>query len=153
MSVGFGIVGSGLMAGVYANALTDDTDNTRLVGISVSRPAARLQNDIADMANEAAALIGVDTRVTPEDYEITDAFVGPRYGVVTAEGMDALRLTARTEGILLDPVYTGKAMAGLIGLARKDFFAGSDGVCFWHTGGGPALFAYEDDVLRAASGK
>jgi 1-aminocyclopropane-1-carboxylate deaminase/D-cysteine desulfhydrase-like pyridoxal-dependent ACC family enzyme len=129
------------------------TRNPRFVGISVSRPAARLQNDIADMANEAAALIGVDTRVTPEDYEITDAFIGPRYGVVTAEGMDALRLTARTEGILLDPVYTGKAMAGLIGLARTDFFAASEGVCFWHTGGGPALFAYEDDVLRACSGK
>ena len=67
--------------------------------------------------------------------------------------LDAMRVTARTEGILLDPIYTGKAMSGLIGLAREDAFAGSDGVCFWHTGGLPALFAFEDEIMESLSAR
>ena len=61
---------------------------------------------------------------------------------------EAVKLLARTEGILLDPVYTGKAMAGLIDLVRKGFFPGDSRVLFVHTGGSPALYVYQDVVLR-----
>ncbi|NMC82886.1 MAG: D-cysteine desulfhydrase, partial [Armatimonadetes bacterium] len=60
--------------------------------------------------------------------------------------LEAIYMTGRTEGLLLDPVYTGKAMAGLIGLARQGRFANSKGVAFWHTGGFPSLFAFENEV-------
>lgn len=120
----------------------------RLVGVSVSRSLPRLGSLISDMANEIAEMLEVETRVAPDDYDITDAFVGPRYGVASAPGLEAVELTARKEGILLDPVYTGKAMAGLIGLAREKRFDGAEGVVFWHTGGLPALFAFEEDLIR-----
>lgn len=123
----------------------------RLIGVSVSRSLQRLGSVIADMANDIADLLGISMRVTPDDYEMTDAFVGPRYGVASGAGLDAIRLVGRTEGILLDPVYTGKTMAGLIGLSREHRFAGSGGVVFWHTGGLPGLFAFERDFLRRRS--
>jgi D-cysteine desulfhydrase family pyridoxal phosphate-dependent enzyme len=146
-------VGSCGTAAGLALGLKMFTRNTRLVGISVSRNVSRLTVSIPDLANEVAVLLGVDTRVGPDDVELTDAFVGPRYGVPSDAGLDAMRVTARTEGILLDPIYTGKAMSGLIGLAREDAFAGSDGVCFWHTGGLPALFAFEDEIMESLAAR
>jgi D-cysteine desulfhydrase family pyridoxal phosphate-dependent enzyme len=141
-------VGScGTIAGL-ALGLKMFTRGIRLIGISVSRNVNNMTVNIPAMANEAADLLGVDTRVTAEDVELTDAFVGPRYGVPSDAGLEAMRLTARTEGILLDPIYTGKAMSGLIGYARDDAFAASEGVCFWHTGGLPALYAFNDEIER-----
>jgi D-cysteine desulfhydrase len=72
-----------------------------------------------------------------------DEWVGPGYSLPTPEMIEAVRLMARLEGILMDPVYTGKAMAGLIGLIRRGQFAKSDNVLFVHTGGSPALYAYQ----------
>jgi D-cysteine desulfhydrase len=141
-------VGSCGTAGGLTLGLKLFLPHVRMVGISVSRSVERLQNHIADKANEAAELLGVPERVKPDDYYVTDAWVGPRYGVPTDEAIAAIRLMARTEGILLDPVYTGKSMAGLIGLNRDGFFKDSKGVCFWHTGGLPALFAFEAEMLR-----
>lgn len=145
-------VGSAGTAAGLALGLKMFTPRTRMVGVSVSRSVPRLNNLIADMANEIAEMIGVEERVTPDDYDLTDAFVGPRYGVPSAEALSAIRLTAQTEGILLDPVYTGKAMSGLIGLAHEGRFSGSEGVVYWHTGGMPALFAFEEDVVSFAGG-
>ena len=142
-------VGSSGTAAGLALGLKMFTRNVRLVGISVSRNVTRLTTNIPDMANEVAALIDVDTRVSEEDVDLTDAYVGARYGVPSTAGMEAMRLTARTEGLLLDPIYTGKAMSGLIEMARQGSFAASDGVCFWHTGGLPAIFAFDEEVSRA----
>ena len=72
-------------------------------------------------------------------------YIGPGYGRPTPEMVEAVTLTARHEGILLDPVYTGKGMAGLIGLVRAGYFGPDDNVVFVHTGGSAALFAYEDE--------
>ena len=76
-----------------------------------------------------------------------DEYVGPGYSRPTPEMAEAVQMLARLEGILLDPVYTGKTMAGLIGLTRKDFFKDDENVLFLHTGGSPALYAYRNDVL------
>jgi D-cysteine desulfhydrase len=72
-----------------------------------------------------------------------DEWVGPGYSLPTAEMIEAVRLLARLEGVLLDPVYTGKAMAGLIGLVRRGTFRKGENVLFLHTGGAPALYAYQ----------
>ena len=68
------------------------------------------------------------------------------YGIPTPEGLSAIRLLARLEGLLLDPVYTGKAMAGLVAMVRAGRFSDEENVVFLHTGGWPALFAYEEEV-------
>ena len=75
---------------------------------------------------------------------MTDRTVGPGYGIPTDEVIDAVKRTAQLEGLLLDPVYTGKAMAALFDLVRRGRFNTGDQVVFWHTGGAPALFAYRD---------
>jgi 1-aminocyclopropane-1-carboxylate deaminase/D-cysteine desulfhydrase-like pyridoxal-dependent ACC family enzyme len=94
------------------------------------------------LTTDLAQLLGLDWRPHPDDIVVTDDYVGERYGVPTPGCLDAIRLAARTEGILLDPVYTGKAMAGLIDMVRRGQFAPDQTVIFWHTGGQPALFAY-----------
>ncbi len=73
-----------------------------------------------------------------------DRYIGPGYALPTPEMIEAVRLVAQTEGILLDPVYTGKAMAGLLGLVRESFFRSDSKILFLHTGGAPALFTYQD---------
>ena len=73
--------------------------------------------------------------------------MGPAYGQATPQGMQAISLLARTEGLLLDPAYTGKAMAGLIADVRQGKFKPDDAVIFVHTGGTPALFAYRDELM------
>ena len=103
--------------------------------------------DLADVANRAAALLGLPHRLSPADIDIRDDYMGPRYGAVTRAGREAMDLLARTEGVLLDPAYTAKAMAGLIDDARHGRLAASDRVVFIHTGGTPAVFAYRDELL------
>ena len=103
---------------------------------------------IAQLANEAAKLLCLDTIVLPEEIQNYDHYVGKGYGIVTIEGLKAIELLAQTEGILLDPVYTGKAMAGLIDYIRKGDISTDETVIFIHTGGGPALFAYNEEIVR-----
>lgn len=146
LAVGSAGTAAGLLMGLKMFA-----PSVRLQGVSVSRSLERLGTLIADMANEIAELIEVDTRVSGADYDVSDQYVGAHYGVSSEKGLAAVRLAARTEGLLLDPVYTGKAMSGLIGLAEEGRFRNSTGVVFWHTGGLPALFAFEEDLLRASS--
>ena len=89
---------------------------------------------------------GIDTRLAAEDIENHDEYIGERYGVVTDACREALQLVAGTEGLILDPVYSGKAMAGLIDLARQGRFHGRARWSIVHTGGTPALFAYAEDL-------
>ena len=100
------------------------------------------------IANEAAELLGIDTRLQPDQLEITEDYVGTGYGAVTPECLEAIALLARTEGILLDPAYTGKSMAGLIDHVSRDRFKREQNVVFVHTGGTPALFAYNEELIN-----
>jgi 1-aminocyclopropane-1-carboxylate deaminase/D-cysteine desulfhydrase-like pyridoxal-dependent ACC family enzyme len=102
---------------------------------------------MADMAGRAAALLSLPHRPNRDDVHLSEDFIGPGYGVVTPEGWEALRLLATTEGILLDPAYTAKAMAGLIHDTRQNRLGRDDTVVFIHTGGLPAVFAYRNDLL------
>ena len=100
--------------------------------------------DMAGIANDAAELIGVDVRLEPDQLNVTQDYVGSEYGEATPGCLEAITLLARTEGILLDPVYTGKAMAGLIDHVRSGRLNRDQRVVFVHTGGTPALFAYNE---------
>lgn len=101
--------------------------------------------DIARYANEAAEHLGLDTRLEPHRLVNTNDYIGEGFGVPTKECLEAIKLVARTEGILLDPVYTGKAMAGLVDHITKGKLTQNDNVIFLHTGGNPAVFAYNED--------
>lgn len=103
---------------------------------------------IADTSNDAAELLGVDMRLSAGDVDVTSDFVGPGYGVASSEGMEATRLLAQTEGILLDPIYTAKAMAALIADVRAGRLTARQDVVFIHTGGTPVLFAMRDELAR-----
>lgn len=114
----------------------------RTIGISVSGPAERCRAKAALIASDAARLIGAPHTFAPGDFVVHDEFVGKGYGLPTPEGQEALRLAARCEGLLMDPVYTGKALAGLRALAARGEVAREETAVFWHTGGTPALFAF-----------
>jgi len=113
----------------------------RILGISVDKPADELTQTIMALANQTAAWLGIDKKIESEDVLVNDAYCQAGYGILQQAEVEAIRLFARTEGILLDPVYTGRAAAGLIDLIRKGFFSPDETVLFWHTGGIPALFA------------
>jgi 1-aminocyclopropane-1-carboxylate deaminase/D-cysteine desulfhydrase-like pyridoxal-dependent ACC family enzyme len=104
---------------------------------------------IADTANEAARLLGLEVGVAASDVCILHDYIGAGYAIPTSEGLAAMRLVARADAILLDPVYTGKAMAGLIDQTRLGRLDQNDTVIFVHTGGAPASFAYRDAIVAA----
>jgi len=103
--------------------------------------------DLAEVANQTATLLGLPHRLTAKDIEVSTDYIGASYGQVTPGSREAMDLLARTEGILLDPIYTGKAMAGLIDHIRKKRLTRDDAVVFIHTGGTPAIFAYRDELM------
>jgi D-cysteine desulfhydrase family pyridoxal phosphate-dependent enzyme len=110
-------------------------------GVAVEHPVEKLIADGVTLANGTAELLGIDQRFNTTDIRIDAAFIGAAYGVPTEEGIEAIRLLARTEAIFLDPVYSGKAMAALISHARAGDLDPNEAVVFLHTGGGPSLFA------------
>jgi D-cysteine desulfhydrase family pyridoxal phosphate-dependent enzyme len=110
-------------------------------GVAVEHPVETLIADGATLANGTAELLGLGQRFDATDITIDGGFIGAAYGVPTEEGMEAIRLLARTEAVFLDPVYSGKAMAGLISHVRSGQFDPNEAVVFLHTGGGPSLFA------------
>ena len=117
----------------------------RLIGISVSQPAEPTAQKVADLAAEVLRLIGRPEVAVPQ-IEVRDAFIGSAYGHTTEAGLEAIRLSATLEGMYLDPVYTGKAMAGLIAAVRGGEFGTGQKVLFLHTGGATALFAYRAEL-------
>jgi L-cysteate sulfo-lyase len=119
----------------------------RVLGISVDKPADALRRIIVDLIQLTTAHLGQRFALDPEEVLINDHYLGGGYGVLGEAEREAIRLVARTEGLLLDPVYTGRAMAGLIDLIRKGEFSRQETILFWHTGGTPALFAYADQLL------
>jgi len=115
----------------------------RIVGISISRTAREIATRTVELMREAAELIGADPGQGEDSLECTDDYVH-EYGVATPAGLAAIRAAARLEGLLLDPVYTGKSMAGLLDLARRGVLDPAVPTVFLHTGGVPIVFAFED---------
>ncbi|HDL17783.1 MAG TPA: D-cysteine desulfhydrase [Bacteroidetes bacterium] len=139
---GSGGTHSGLIAGFIGT-------NTHIpvTGIDVSRKKDVQEELIYQLANETTARIGLDQPVPREKITCFDDYAGAGYSLPTDGMIEAVKLLARLESILLDPVYTGKTMAGLIDLVRKGYFKRGENVLFLHTGGSPALYAYESVLL------
>ena len=114
-------------------------------GVAVYKDAARTNATVAKLVASTSALLGLDA---PGDDEVVcdDRYLGDGYGLPTPEMADAVRRFARTEGLALDPVYSGKAAAALVAMAAAGELAGATGVAFVHTGGSPSLFAYVDEL-------
>ena len=125
-----------------------------ITGIAPIRWAgASMESRTAESANLAAEVLGLDMRITTADVETHDGYIEPGYARPSAGGLAAMRTVARLEGLLLDPVYTGKAMAALIDHVERGLLTDRDAVIFLHTGGLPALFAYRDAILEMATGE
>jgi len=136
----------GTQAGLELGARAFAVDY-RLHGIAVSAGEDEKQRRAARLVNEAAALLALDIHVEHSDLTTDQRFIGEGYGIPTPECLEAIKLLARTEAMLLDPCYTGKAMAGLIHDIRSRAVAPSETVIFLHTGGAPALFAQPDPTV------
>jgi D-cysteine desulfhydrase family pyridoxal phosphate-dependent enzyme len=124
-----------------------------VIGISVSRKKKPLQKDAARVASGSAGMIEAGMSFAPDDFTIIDGYMGERYGIPSPAGNDAILMAAHTEALVLDPVYTGKALSGLIGMARAEHFDKSRTVVFIHTGGAPALFAAPEQFAGLAKFK
>jgi len=129
---------AGLIAGCALFGL-----KTRIIGISADESTATLSSVVRELLEQMGPVLGASAGAIGLDrpIEILDTFVGGGYGIPTTQSREALALTARAEGIVLDPVYTAKAMAGLIHLVRSQQISATDRVLFWHTGGQAGLFA------------
>ena len=144
VSVGTAMTSSGLILGLKLLK-----SPLKFVGINVSRSKEETIGQITQKANAAANFMNWDVNITPEDMIIYDEYIGEKYGVATKECLEAIKLVAQTEGFFLDPVYTGKGMAGLIDLVRKGMFTSEDTVVFLHTGGFPAVFVYDKEIISS----
>lgn len=110
--------------------------------MSTRHPTAVQKSHIESLARETLAFLEDKATIPAEWVNVADDWVGPGYSLPDERTIEAIRLFANEEGVLLDPVYTGKAAAGLIGMIRRGDLAKGGKVLFWHTGGSPALFAY-----------
>jgi D-cysteine desulfhydrase family pyridoxal phosphate-dependent enzyme len=115
--------------------------NGKILGISIDHPADELQTQVSSLANEASDRIGQLQRIPPEEVLVNDHFLGDGYGILGQDEVKVIRMFAQSEGLLLDPVYTARAAAGMVKLIQNGFFTRQDRILFWHTGGTPALFA------------
>ncbi|MEM9424120.1 MAG: D-cysteine desulfhydrase [Spirochaetota bacterium] len=134
---------AGTHAGVAVGLLGTNA-NLPLTGISVNRPEGLQTEVVWSLAKRTARKLGVSGEIPQASIRVKDAYVGPGYSLPTEQMVEAINLLARTEGILLDPVYTGKTMAGMIGMIRSGELKKGQNVVFIHTGGSPALYAYTD---------
>lgn len=130
---------AGLVVGLKASHA-----NIPLLGIGVNAPKDEQEEKVYKLAVETADYVGAPGIVVREDVVANCDYVGPGYGVPTEAMNEAVMLLARMEGLLFDPVYSGKGLAGLIDLIHKGFFSGANSVVFVHTGGSAGLFGYSD---------
>ena len=139
----------GTQAGlVLANKVLGSS--VQVVGICAEpHSKEHLAKETVEIANEAGKFLNLDVTVKPEDVILNEDYAGKAYEEPTPEALSAIKLVARTEGILLDPIYTGRAMAGLIDLEKQGSFRKGDNIVFMHTGGTPTLFPYKKDLTSA----
>ncbi len=130
---------AGIVVGMYGTSA-----GIPVSGINVSRPKDVQEGIVHKLAIETAERVGMRGELPATEITCFDNYVGPGYSLPTESMIEAVKLLAQTESILLDPVYSGKAMAGLIDLIRNDHFEPGSNVLFLHTGGSPALYAYLD---------
>lgn len=134
---------AGLVAGLHAlgHALP-------VMGVSVRQPKERQINAVHGLVQKTLEKLGLDG-IPADRVLVDDGYVGEGYGIPHETTLEAIRLLAQQEGILLDPVYSAKGMAGLIGMVRQGFFKPTDQVLFLHTGGASALFAYQEQLVAS----
>jgi D-cysteine desulfhydrase len=138
----------GTQAGVVLGAQVAEFGG-QLHGVSIDkddRERGNYEEEVAQIANECAEYIGSDARLAQQQIKVIYGYTGEGYGIVSNLECEAIRLMARSEGIILDPVYTGRAFGALADLIRKGVFKRGETVLFWHTGGAPALFAYAKEL-------
>ena len=138
---------TGTQAGLVAGFAAIGHD-LPVIGVSVRQPRELQMNAVHGLTRKTLARLGAGS-VPLSKILVDDGYVGEGYGIPAETTMEAIHLTARQEGILLDPVYSGKGMAGLIGMIRKGFFKPTDTVLFLHTGGATALFAYQEQFTSS----
>ena len=141
-SGGSGGTQSGLLVGFSVQK-----DRPQIIGICSGSDRTTQQRRVHRLVQGIFDLLAMPSRIGPSDVVCYDDYVGPGYSRPTAQMAEAVELMAQTEGILLDPVYSGKAMAGLIDLVRQGRFETGQNILFVHTGGVPAIYHYNDDVL------
>lgn len=135
---------AGLLTGLYGN-----NSQIPVIGINVSRTKEAQEKLVYELVEKVAAKVGIESPLPKEAVVCFDDYVGSGYSLPTDSMIEAVRMLAETEAILMDPVYTGKAIAGLIDLVRKGFFDQDEKILFIHTGGSPALHVYADCFLGA----
>jgi D-cysteine desulfhydrase family pyridoxal phosphate-dependent enzyme len=146
-STGSGGTQAGLVVG--ARALSDEC---RVVGISVSDPRGPFSDDVLRIARAADDCLGLRLDISSDDVIVFDDYIREGYGVVDRDVAEVIRLVFQKEGIVLDPVYTAKAMVGLADLVRKSYFKATENVVFVHTGGTPALFPSRKKIVDFLAG-
>ena len=134
---------AGLVAGFHAIG-----HDLPVMGVSVRQPRERQMNAVHSLTQKTLEKLGAPG-VPLSKILVDDGYVGEGYGIPAESTLEAIKLLAQYEGILLDPVYSAKGMAGLIGMVRQGFFKPSDRVLFLHTGGATALFAYQDQLIAS----
>jgi len=142
-STGSGGTQGGLAVG--AKALKEDI---KVLGISVSDDKESFGKEVLTIAHDTVKALGLDLSLEREDIIVFDEYIKEGYGIVNREVSEAIRFVAIKEGIFLDPVYTGKAMAALIDLVNKGYFKKEDKIVFFHTGGTPALFPNKHNLVN-----
>lgn len=145
----FVAIGSGSTYGGLVLGSMNVDPSFEVVGISVSRKSDYLGVKVSQLTSDAIGLLGLHKAPAAGDLTTYDQYIGDGYGALTEGAAEAIRLVAETEGVFLDPVYTGKCMAALIDLIRKGVIGKEETVVFVHTGGSPALFAYDLESLMA----
>ncbi len=130
---------AGTYGGLCLGALAANSD-IEITGIAISKRSDNWEHSLSDLINGTAAHLGLDIEFGLDDINVNTDYIGGGYAVPTEGMVEAIKLVAKTEGVLLDPIYTGKGMAGLIDLIRKGVFTEDDNIAFWHTGGVPSLF-------------
>ena len=141
----------GTQAGLMAGKSVTESE-VRLLGIRIDKDEPgehSFESTIADLANQLAQHLNSHEGYTPADIVLNSNYTGAGYGIVGDLEREAIRLMAQTEGILLDPVYTGRAFGALLDLLGHHEFGSHEQVVFWHTGGAPALFSYAETLAES----
>ena len=129
-------------AWMIAGVALEGRDDRRVIGVDASKTLDKTVAQVARIARATAETIGVKRELRDDEITVVDGYAGPLYGIPDAQTIEAIHLAARTEGMLTDPVYEGKSMAGLIGMIRSGQIPSGSRVLYAHLGGQPALSAY-----------
>jgi len=143
-ATGCGVTQAGLLVGFKLMGL-----NCQIYGITVSRTRDECIAQIKQLIGETEGTLGLNSKVPSNDIFVFDEYIGDGYTMPTSKGIEAIHLVAQTEGIFLDPIYTGKAMAGLTDLVKKGHIGLDQKVIFLHTGGSPSIFSFSSETSNS----